>query len=148
MTGAVLYFTFTGNSKKIAEKLAKEVDARLVEVKPVVNLPYVLWLLLSFVPMLGFPVENFEVTERKVVVCFPKWTFNCPPITELLKRRVFSGKRVFLFISYAGWREKQYANFYRKLFERFGAKVELVELVKRDRLESSQVVRLKNLWML
>lgn len=148
MSGAVIYFTFTGNSKKIAEKLAEEVDAKLIEVKPVAKLPYIFWLALSFFPMLGFPVENFELRERRIAVCFPKWTFNCPPITELLKRGVFSGKRVFIFISYAGWREKDYALFYRRLFEEFGAKVELVELVKGDRLESSQVVRFKNLWML
>ncbi len=148
MSGSVLYFSFTGNSKKIARTLAEEVKAKLIEIKPVLNPPYIFWLSLSFFPLLGFPVKDVRIKDYRVAVCFPKWTFNCPPITELLKEGVFRGKKVFLFISYAGWKEKEYADFYEKLFESFGAKVQLVELVKRDELKSSQIVRFKNLWML
>ncbi len=143
----VIYFSFTGNSKKIAEKIAKELEAELKEIKPKVNLPYLAWLILSFVPGLGFPVEEIDIRSSNVVVCFPKWTFNCPPVTRLVKKGKFSKKRVALVISYKGWNEKRFAESYRKLFEKHGAEVKAVELVKRDDLKSSQILRLKNLWM-
>ena len=53
------------------------------------ELPYPLWLALSFIPNLPSPVAVKPPTLAPLhgcVLATPKWTLNCPPVTGFLKR--------------------------------------------------------------
>ncbi len=130
---AVYFFSRTGTSQKIAIFLAKKLKIPLREIKSF-PLPYVLWLLLSFFPHLK--VKSFFETpeEEEIILCFPKWTFNCPPITYFLKK--FQCKRLFLIISYGGWGEKWYAKHYKKMALKCAGEVK-VKCVKRKKVEKN-----------
>ncbi|AKG91891.1 Flavodoxin [Geoglobus ahangari] len=131
----VLFFSYTGNSKRIADAIAERFNLKVREIVPKLSLPYPAWLLLSFIPNLGVPVKEVEVRSDRVVLCFPKWTFNCPPVTSLIKSGTLRGRRVFLITTYGGWRGEQYLRGYAKMLERRGAKVEGMRLVKRSEVE-------------
>ncbi|MCS7121070.1 MAG: hypothetical protein NZ895_00480 [Archaeoglobaceae archaeon] len=111
MGSEVYYFTFTGNSKMIAEKIASRFSLKISQIKAP-KLPYLAWLILSFTP---FEVKSSfkEVEEEDLILCFPKWTFNCPPVTYFLKR--LKARKLAMVISYGGFDEVRYAEFYRSL---------------------------------
>jgi len=96
----VYYFTFTGTSKKIAEFIGKIFNIKPKEIKSY-KLPYLLWLFLSFIPYLSLKAIFEPPTNDTVILCFPKWTFNCPPVTCFLKK--IKCKKLVLIISYKGW---------------------------------------------
>ena len=125
----IYYFTYTGLSEKIAKIIANKLK---IEVKKITTyrLPYIGWLFLSFLPFL--PVKAFfsPPSGREIILCFPKWTFNCPPVTYFLKK--IRCEKLILIISYGGWREKEYAQKYKKLGLKVAKKVE-VFLVKRKK---------------
>ncbi|MET1123957.1 MAG: hypothetical protein ABWW66_01675 [Archaeoglobaceae archaeon] len=108
----VYYFTFTGNSKRVAEHIASKFGVEAFEVRAP-KFPYAVWLVLSFFPLLEVPAEFKPVESEKVVFCFPKWTLNCPPATFFIRR--LSVERLALVISYSGFDEVRYAEFYKKL---------------------------------
>ncbi|WP_148305973.1 hypothetical protein [Geoglobus acetivorans] len=136
MMAEVLFFSYTGTSKKVAESVAGRLNLETREISPKFQLPYPAWLLLSFIPNLGVPVKNVEVACERVILCFPKWTFNCPPVTAIIRAGLLKGRRVFLIITYGGWRGEQYLNGYVKMLERNGAKVEGTRLVRRSEVQA------------
>jgi len=131
----VVYFSFTGKSKAVAEEIGRRLKAKIMGVEPRVMLPYLGWLLLSFIPELKFPIRNLEIPCNFLVLCFPKWTLNCPPITSLIKAGKLREKRVFVVIVYGGWDEKRYAKYYIKKIEKFGGRIAGVKLVKRKKIQ-------------
>ncbi len=137
----VYYFTFTGNSRKIAEWISQTG----AEIKEIVapKYPYVVWLILSFVPYLKIKCRFEQPKNNVIVLCFPKWTLNCPPITYFLEKANLDGKSIYMIICYGGFDETRYANFYKKLAERRAKEVKVM-LVKRRRIvESEEDVRKK-----
>ncbi len=131
----VLFFSYTGNSKRVAEAVAGRLGIRAREIMPEYQLPYPAWLLLSFIPNLGVPVGEVDISSDRIILCFPKWTFNCPPVTALIKSGRLSDRKVFLIVVYGGWRGEQYLNGYVKMLEKFGAGVEGVRLIKRSEID-------------
>jgi len=108
----IYYFTYTGTSKKIANWLGEKFKITPKEIKTY-SLPYFIWLFLSFIPY--FPVKAFfdVPSNQTIIVGFPKWTFNCPPVTSFLQRVSF--ERLLLVITFGGWREIPYGEFYKDL---------------------------------
>lgn len=131
----VLFFSYTGKSKQVAEAVAERLGLKAREITPEFSLPYPAWLLLSFIPNLSVPVKEVEVRSDRIILCFPKWTFNCPPVTALIKSGILRGRRVFLIVVYGGWRGEQYLNSYAKILEKFGARVEGARLIKRSEID-------------
>ncbi|MBE8539648.1 hypothetical protein [Geoglobus acetivorans] len=132
----VLFFSYTGTSGRIAEAVAERLGLEAREIVPKLSLPYPAWLLLSFMPNLGVPVKVVSSTCEKVILCFPKWTFNCPPVTATIKSGVLKGRTVFLIVTYGGWRGEPYLRGYAKMLERHGARVGGIRLVKRSEVQS------------
>ncbi len=87
----IYYYTFTGNSRRIAEILASEFGGEMREIKSY-KLPYIIWLILSFIPFLGVKIDTQPPSGSEIVLCFPKWTLNCPPVTTFLRRYAESRK--------------------------------------------------------
>lgn len=111
----IYYFTYTGFSKKIAENLGKILDIRPKEIKSF-KFPYLIWLILSFFPYLGIKATFEPPTSKTVFLCFPKWTFNCPPVTYFLKKlKNYPVENLILFVSYKGWGADHYKKIYTKL---------------------------------
>jgi len=130
----VFYFTYTGTSKKIAETLAGELGVEVKEISAPC-LPYFVWLLFSFFP--GLPIKaNFSLPRASsFVLCFPKWTFNCPPVTyffRILKRCGLRFEKIVLVISYRGWKEKPFVRLYQKLARGIARKVEVFIILQKD----------------
>jgi flavodoxin len=134
----VCYFSWRGTSKKVAEQIVRSLSnyqVRLIEIKPLRDYPYIIWLILSFIPGLDVKSTFDEPKSRVIFLCLPKWTFNCLPITYFLKKVDLSGKIIFLAITYGGFDEKRYAASLARKIERRGGKVRNVLLVKRRNLE-------------
>jgi len=127
------FYTFTGNSRKIAEIVAKETGVKPREIRTY-NFPYIIWLMLSFIPYLGVRISAEEPDCSKIILCFPKWTLNCPPVTSFL-RKFAKGRKILMIICYGGFDEKRYAEFYRKFAIKCGALEAKYLLVKRRKLE-------------
>jgi flavodoxin len=144
----VCYFSWRGATKKVAEQIISSLKThpvRVIEIKPFRDYPYIVWLLMSFIP--GFGVKSeFNKPESKIMfLCLPKWTFNCPPITYFLKKVNLEGKVVFLAITYGGFDEKRYAESLKKSLEKRGAEVGDVILVKRKHLEENSEDVMENI---
>ncbi len=108
----IYYFTYTGTSQKIASWLGKKFKISPKEIKSY-KFPYLIWLFLSFIPYLPLRAYFDPPSNDTVILCFPKWTFNCPPITYFLKK--IYCKKLILVIAYKGWGEKTYGNIYKNL---------------------------------
>lgn len=132
----IYYYTFTGNCRKIAEILASEFGGEVREIKSY-KLPYILWLILSSIPYLGVKIDTQPPSGSEIVLCFPKWTLNCPPVTTFL-RKYAKGRRIKMVICYGGFDEKRYAEFYRKFALKCGASMAVTTLVKRRELKENQ----------
>ncbi|MBI5439954.1 MAG: hypothetical protein HY900_01950 [Deltaproteobacteria bacterium] len=75
---------------------------------PEVDLPYPLWLLLSFVPGARSPLRNPPETEGydRCLLALPKWTLACPPVNAFL-----DGRRLpptALLVACGGWDHERY----------------------------------------
>ncbi|MBO8179191.1 MAG: flavodoxin family protein [Archaeoglobus sp.] len=132
----IYYYTFTGNSRRIAEILASEFDGEVREIKSY-KLPYILWLILSFIPYLGVKIDTQPPSGSEIVLCFPKWTLNCPPVTAFF-RKYADGKKIKMVICYGGFDEKRYAEFYLKFAIKYGALTADTMLVKRRELKENE----------
>lgn len=125
------YFSFTGRSRKIAEWISEHLSIEAREIKTI-NLPYVMWLILSFIPYLKIKASFKMPSSSRVILCFPKWTLNCPPVTYFLSRvRV---RELHLVICYGGFDERRYADFYRKMAMKRVEKCEYL-LVRRRHVD-------------
>ena len=138
----IIYFSWTGNTKKVVEIISQElqdsIEVNVIEIKPKTNYPYFVWLLLSFIPGLGTAIRCEGTTSDLILICMPKWTFNCPPITSFLKAVQLKGKVAYLVITYGGWDEMRYAESYRNKIGQLCEEVRDVLLVKRSRIASEE----------
>lgn len=140
----IVYFSWTGNTKKVAEIIFSELKSikinfiNFVEIKPKKNHTYLIWLLLSFIPNLGVKINQIKLVSDTIILCMPKWTFNCPPITSFLKQTELSGKTVYLVITYGGFDEKRYAGYYADKIKGLGGNVKDILLVKRSKIEQEK----------
>ena len=136
----LVYFSWTGNTKQVADVISQELSAyakvNVIEITPKRDYPYLIWLLLSFLPNIGVAIEGGKITSNTVFICMPKWTVNCPPITTFLRKVNLKGKRVFLVITYGGFDEKRYAESYNRKIGKLCQEVKDVLLVKRSRILS------------
>ncbi|RLI75289.1 hypothetical protein DRO97_03680 [Archaeoglobales archaeon] len=139
----LIFFSWTGNTKKVAEIIFNELlrlgfEINFVEIKPERDYPYLIWLFLSFIPNLGVKINQIRVDSDIFILCMPKWTFNCPPITSFLKQADLCNKTVYLVITYGGFDEKRYAKSYVDKIKKLGGIVKDVLLVKRSRIENDR----------
>jgi len=136
----IVYFSWTGNTKKVADiifqELLKHVRVNVIEIKPKRNYPYLIWLLLSFLPNVGVAINAGAITSNTVFICMPKWTVNCPPITTFLRKSGLAGKTLYLVITYGGFDEQRYAKSYKNKIGKLCKDVKDVLLVKRSKIIS------------
>ncbi len=149
------YFSFTGNTEKVSEAILRylhgnEINCDVFRIEPVFKLSYPFWLLLSFIPGLPFPVKNLKSLDLEnydaLILGSPKWTFNCPSVTyfvRFLKRERLKAKspsKIFLFITYGGFREDSYIQKLKMDLEISGFSVPVVGKFKRSEIENGKAV--------
>jgi flavodoxin len=101
MSGTVIYYSRTGNTRKIAEAVAKGACAKCIPVEKISEIEDKLLFL-------GTPVHAFGPSR---------------PILDFLRKCDWSGKKVALFCTYAGLGNKRTLRKMKAEVERMGGKV-------------------------
>ncbi len=131
MTVGLYWHSRTGTTRRAAVVLGEILEARGAEVRageirPRCDLPYPLWLALSFVPGSRFPVHPLPPPSRdtaRAVLAFPKWTFSHPPVNAFLARVAKALPPTGLLVTCGGWDQERYLEGYRRRLERLGVDV-------------------------
>ncbi len=139
----IYFYSFTGVSKEIAKSLGALLGVEPKEIEGP-SWGYPLWLFLSFIPHLRVKIRFERPKGNYGILVFPKWTFNCPPVTAFLKEVFF--ERLFLVISYGGWREKPFGEYYVRL-ARERAKEVAVDYIKRAHWLENKEREIQRLWL-
>jgi len=107
----IVYFSASGNTRFIAEKMAKSVDADLAELIPkkkmnTSGLGYLSWGVRQLVGKEDRELEplQYDISEYDlIIVGTPVWTFTMtPPVRTFLKENNFGGKNIALFCCHGG----------------------------------------------
>lgn len=112
MTKCVTYFSATGTTRAVAEKLATQHDAQLAEIKPMT--PYTSADLnwrdatsrssLERFSQTRVPMDSLDVSDvHELWIGFPIWWYTCPRIIyTFLESTDFTGKKIHLFATSGG----------------------------------------------
>jgi len=127
----VAYYSYTGNTKRIAqilaEKLQNSCDVETVEIVPTRRRCYLHWLAYSFVPDSEVEIDNseMELSHYDVVLLgFPKWTFSCPPLNRFVRKlRSLNKPRFYLFMTCGGFDEQRFLDSFTRKLVRMGCNV-------------------------
>jgi len=113
---AVISYSRTGTTAKAAAQASawlRGAGCGVAEVKiePLVTLPYLTWLLLSFIPRSFIPVKENSFNASEFDLCLlalPKWTFSCPPMNGFLRKYISSLPPSAVLVTCGGWNEQPY----------------------------------------
>jgi len=127
----VAYYSYTGNTKRIAQALAERLrnffDVEIVEIAPTRRRWYLHWLAYSFVPDSEVEIENPEVELSQydvVLLGFPKWTFSCPPLNRFIRKlRSLNKPRFYLFMTCGGFDEQRFLDSFTHKLASIGCNV-------------------------
>lgn len=127
----VAYFSLAKSTAKVAEalitRLSDHFEVSSAPIVPVKNHGYKYWLLLSFFPNLGVriePIESNLAGYDLLILGTPKWTLNCPPVTEFLKLlQQARDKYGAVYVVHKGFDEKRYLESLKRKLEGKGMKV-------------------------
>ena len=113
----IVYFSYTGNTKSIAEKIKAKLNSDILELKPVI--PYS-----TDYDKVVNDEQNQEASEyipeiqkidvdlskySKIILGFPTWWYRpCPVIRSFIKNNDLSGKTIIPFATNAGWLRKKF----------------------------------------
>lgn len=107
----VTYFTHSGNTKVVAEKINKILEGNLFEIKTVGNYPVKYNLVVNQAkqeftdqvrPELMNQIENIDDYDI-IVLGYPMWWYTCPmAIFTFLESYDFSGKIILPFCTHEG----------------------------------------------
>lgn len=107
----VTYFTHSGNTQTIAEKISEQLNGDLFEVKTVDIYPVKYNLVVDqakkefteqYRPKLVNKIENFDDYDV-IVVGYPMWWYTCPMATfAFLEQYDFTGKTILPFCTHEG----------------------------------------------
>ena len=111
----IIHYSRTGTTQAVAgaagDLLAKKGHAATrVALQPRVDLPYPLWLALSFVPGSRFPLaappdpSGFDAC----LLALPKWTFACPPVNTFLAHQGSRLPPTAVLVTCGGWDQYRY----------------------------------------
>lgn len=112
MKKLVVYYSYTGNTKMIAEKIANKINADIEEITPVKAYSKDYQSVVDSTEDNEQTKETPEINKLKhniaeydeIIVGSPLWWYTItPPIRTFLKENNFSGKKVVLFVTNAGW---------------------------------------------
>ena len=138
----VAYFSYTGDTKRVAEALLERLrgyDVETEEIVPTHKRSYLHWLAYSFVPNSEVDIADAEVDLSKfdvVLLGFPKWTLSCPPLNRFIhKIRNVDKPRFYLFMSCGGFDEQRYLDSLSRKLKKMNCSVVGSFTVKRREIQ-------------
>ena len=142
---AIAWYSRTGTTARAvreSEAILEGFGHSLSECRilPRFDLPYPLWLALSFFPGSRFPVKSNAPQFAGVDACLlavPKWTFSCPPLNGFLA----GGRKLpptAVLVTCGGWDQERYLNALCARLARSGAAVLGGTALKRKRIEAGE----------
>ena len=117
MKKLIVYFTYTGNTKKIVDKISEKLDCDILEIKTVI--PYstdydtVVNDEQNSEASNHLPeIQNIDVNLREydqIIIGTPVWWYRpVPAIRTFLTQNDLSGKKIIPFATNAGWLGKTF----------------------------------------
>ena len=113
MKNLLVYYSYTGNTKIIADMIKEKVDCDVVELKP--KTPFLEEDYQAIVDKYQSNESSKECVEiedinidlsdyEKVIIGTPVWWYTITPVLrEFLKNNDLSQKQVYAFVTNAGW---------------------------------------------
>ncbi|TAL15873.1 hypothetical protein EPN96_11370 [bacterium] len=135
----ILCHSRTGGSSRLARRAYKTLSQRgffvsVYPLEPRVNLPYLLWLLLSFIPGMRFPLKPYRFVPSGfdgVLLVFPKWGLANPVFNGFAASLGKAFPPAALIVSFGGWKGEGFLRRAKRAMERRGVKIPGTALVKR-----------------
>ena len=96
------------------------------DIRPAVDLPYPLWLALSFAPGCRVPLADAPAPRPEHTACIlalPKWTFACPPANTFLARHGARLPPTAVLVTCGGWDQDRYLRRLEDRIRRMGVPV-------------------------
>jgi hypothetical protein len=144
----VAYYSYTGNTKHIAQALAERLrnfDVGIVEIVPTRRRCYLHWLAYSFVPDSEVEIENPEVELSQydvVLLGFPKWTFSCPPLNRFIRKlRSLNKPRFYLLMTCGGFDEQRFLDSFTRKLARMGCNITGSLTIERKQIQRETYCR-------
>ena len=117
MKKLIVYFTYTGNTRKIVDKISEKIDCDILEIKTVI--PYstdydtVVNDEQNSEASNHLPeIQNIDVNLREydqIIIGTPVWWYRpVPAIRTFLTQNDLSGKKIIPFATNAGWLGKTF----------------------------------------
>ncbi len=146
----VVSYSRTGTSARVARQctLSLKRSGYAVDHLPVITrpeLPYPLWLGLSFMPGLRTPIDIPPADPRDydlLWLVFPKWTLACPPVNSFIKTLDREAPATLITTVCGGWDCDRYLGQYCSLLERRGVEVVGSLTVERRQVGKAHLPRL------
>lgn len=117
MKTLIVYYSYTGNTKKIANAIKNNLNCDILEVTP--KIPFsndydevVSEYQNNSIKDKSIEINNIEIDLKeydKIIIGSPVWWYTiCPVITSFLKEYDLSGKKIYPFATNAGWLGKTF----------------------------------------
>lgn len=109
---AIVYYSYSNNTKKIVDEIIKSVKADVYEIKPIIPYPDDYELLVEQEEQKQGKEEVVEIEDLKInlkdydtiILGTPVWWYTmAPPVRSFLKNNDLSGKTIIPFITNGGW---------------------------------------------
>jgi hypothetical protein len=125
------WYSRTGTTERIvraARPMLEALGHEVVEdrVRPRLDLPYPLWLALSFVPGARVPIAGGRIDPAGFDACLlavPKWTLACPPVNAYLARVGGRLPPTAIVLTCGGFDQARYLRALEQRVARMGARV-------------------------
>ena len=130
MKKLVVYYSYTGNTKKIANKIKEQIESDILELEPQIPFSTDYQTVVdeyqnNSIDNKEVPIKNIDINldnYDEIIIGTPVWWYTiCPVVTTFLKQYNLSGKKVCLFATNAGWLGHTFKDF-EKLCENGSSK--------------------------
>lgn len=120
MKKLVVYYSYTGNTKKIAEEVKNKLNCDILELEP--EIPFsddydevVEEYQNNSIDNKEVPIKDINVNldeYDEIIIGTPVWWYTISPVVvTFLKKYDLSGKKVYPFATNAGWLGKTFKDF-------------------------------------
>lgn len=112
MKPIVIYYSFTGNTEKVAKKIGEELNAPVIKIEPLLPILKSYDELVEETKTNDSTDMNYELKKLRIdldqydtfFIGGPIWWYSlCPIVKSFLKKNDFTGKTVYPFVTNAGW---------------------------------------------
>lgn len=117
MKTLIVYYSYTGNTKKIANAIKNNLNCDILEVTPKIPFSNDYDEVVAEYQNNSIKDKYIEINDigidlkeyDKIIIGSPVWWYTiCPVITSFLKKYDLSGKKIYPFATNAGWLGKTF----------------------------------------